>query len=518
MSGGGGSEDCSAPFSYCGAGKVCNQAGHCVPKLCEPLPANVPNCVKDFPCHIGHCPFADQPCIDLSSFFGFASDGTACGSTPGATCHNGNCLTAQCGPGLYCDPSCTDSGGAQLPNGTVCKAGFVCLNGLCKNQLYAQATPFVLATNLSISTTLAIFTDSLTTETSAAFTATIDWGDGSTTAGVVSDGADYFSVSGSHTYSSHAPVSVLVTITDVVTTNVAGVTFSAGYVLNEWPVQSPVGITIDALNALWVTQQSAQIAQLSYQGVPTEFAAPPGAAITHTSNIGLWYIEPTKIALVTSDEDLYGGPSALVIKEFPLLGPGRTPMGITLDPEGLDAWFTETGRIGRITQAGTITEYPIPTPNSDPRGITRGGDGNIWFTEYAASKIGMITPNGVITEFPTLTPLSYPDGITFGPDGSLWFTEAGKNAIARIDTSGDITEYPIPTAAAFPHAIMPGLLGKLWFTEPGANKIGVITQQGQITEYPLPTPNSMPWDLATTDGVWFTERSANQVGHLQAAE
>ena len=51
--------------------------------------------------------------------------------------------------------------------------------------------------------------------------------------------------------------------------------------------------------------------------------------------------------------------------------------------------------------AQTFTEFQIPTPNSRPKGLTVGPDGNLWFTEYAvnASKIGRITSEGVITEF-----------------------------------------------------------------------------------------------------------------------
>jgi len=486
-----------------------------LPKLCEPLPANLPNCVADFPCHIGHCTLAYEPCYDLSYILGFAPDGIACGKTPGATCHHGECLTAQCGPGVYCDASCTSSSGAMQPDGTLCKTDFVCVSGRCTQQFWATAVPFVLATNLSISATLANFTSSFTSEASTAFAATVDWGDGTTSAGIVSGAAGNYSVSGSHTYASHAPVAVQIAIKDIDTTNSTGVWFSAGYTLSEYPIQGPVGIAVGELNALWVTQQSTQIARLSYSGVPTEFAAPAGSAIT-TANNGLWYLEPTKVAFLTSDEDLNGGPTAIVVKEFPLPGANRTTAGITLDPDGLDAWFTETGAIARITQEGVITEYTIPTPGSDPRGITNGSDGNIWFTEYGASKIGRITPSGVITEFATPTPSSYPDGITYGDYGTLWFTEAGGNAVARITTSGDIKEFPLPTAAAFPHAIK-AYFNNLWFTEPGANQIGAISlQSGQITEYPIPTPNSIPWDIAAIDGVWFTERGANQVGLIKA--
>src|SRR2546422_9013068 len=52
--------------------------------------------------------------------------------------------------------------------------------------------------------------------------------------------------------------------------------------------------------------------------------------------------------------------------------------------------------------AVTITEYPTPTANSNPVGITAGPDGNLWFTEDSsnANNIGKVTTSGVFTEYP----------------------------------------------------------------------------------------------------------------------
>jgi hypothetical protein len=126
-----------------------------------------------------------------------------------------------------------------------------------------------------------------------------------------------------------------------------------------------------------------------------------------------------------------------------------------------------------VAQSGTwsnITEYPTPTPgvNSQPIGITRGPDGALWFTEFG--KIGRITTAGVITEFTIPTTDSSPEGITAGPDGALWFTEYKGNQIGRITMAGAITEYPIPTTDSGPAAITPGPDGSLWFTEELGNK------------------------------------------------
>ncbi len=47
-----------------------------------------------------------------------------------------------------------------------------------------------------------------------------------------------------------------------------------------------------------------------------------------------------------------------------------------------------------------------------------GQDGALWFTENSGNKIERITTAGVITEFPVPTSSSGPRGIVAGPDGA----------------------------------------------------------------------------------------------------
>jgi hypothetical protein len=105
-----------------------------------------------------------------------------------------------------------------------------------------------------------------------------------------------------------------------------------------------------------------------------------------------------------------------------------------------------------------------------------GPDGALWFTEATGNQIGRITVAGTITEFPLPTAGSQPKGIAAGPDGNLWFTELAGNHIGRITTPGIITEFPVPTAGSQPLAIAPGPDGALAFTEsaPAANQIGLV--------------------------------------------
>src|SRR5260370_39004137 len=90
-----------------------------------------------------------------------------------------------------------------------------------------------------------------------------------------------------------------------------------------------------------------------------------------------------------------------------------------------------------------VTVFSIPTPHGGPGAITRGWDGNLWFTEYRGNKIGRIaTADGVITEFPLPAANDRPGVITTGPDGNLWFDWGHQ--IGRITTSGIVTEFPLP--------------------------------------------------------------------------
>ncbi len=160
----------------------------------------------------------------------------------------------------------------------------------------------------------------------------------------------------------------------------------------------------------------------------------------------------------------------------------QSAMGIAAGPDG-NIWFTESSanKIGQITTAGVITEFPIPTANGLPYGIAAGPDGNVWFTEFAVYKIGRITPAGFVTEFRTPTSFSQPYGIVAGPDRNIWFAENSGNRIGRITTAGVFREFPIPTSVTTPTEIAAGPDGNIWFAESNVNKLGRIATGGSAT-------------------------------------
>ena len=264
---------------------------------------------------------------------------------------------------------------------------------------------------------------------------------------------------------------------------------------------------------------SAQSVIITEYDTPTSLGKPYSypQGITRGPDGAMWFIEwdANKIGRITV---------AGAITEFSIPTSGSSPYGIVTGPDGA-LWFTESlgNKIGRITTAGVISEYPLPTSSSQPNGsiplgITVGPDGALWFTEgWGCGKVGRITTAGVISEYLS-TSCSSPSRISTGPDGALWFTATGE--IGRITTSGVASYYLTPKDTELT-GITAGPDGALWFTEYEGNKIGRITTAGVITEFPVPTPNSFPEDIAIgPDGaLWFTESGAeaNRIGRITAA-
>jgi virginiamycin B lyase len=267
----------------------------------------------------------------------------------------------------------------------------------------------------------------------------------------------------------------------------------------------PAALTVASCLLLgWTTGAVAQ--QITEFPIPTSNSGPEG--ITAGSDGAVWFTEKTKIGRITT---------AGVVTEFPLPPDPSLPVGVQLEPTGIAAgpdgalWFTLQGanKLGRITTGGTITEFSVPTGSSRPTVITAGPDGALWFAESAHQSIGRITTNGVITEFAAG---AFPIGIAQGPDGALWFT--GTNAlnphggIGRMTTSGTVTAFTGSAAvrgaaAFFPSEITAGPDGALWFLN-GDNLIGRISTQATINLFSLSPGVSATGITAGPDGaLWF---------------
>ncbi len=221
----------------------------------------------------------------------------------------------------------------------------------------------------------------------------------------------------------------------------------------------------------------------------------------------LWFADLLHVGKITR---------AGAVTEYVLPTEGGWAESITPGPDG-NLWFSTTSKkIGKITTSGTITEYSLPAETNAVGGLVAGPDGNMWFTDhYSFSKngIGKITPSGTVTVY-GLASGSNPVDIVAGPDGNLWFTETEK--VAKITTSGTITPYSMPTWGKWPNRIVSGTDGNLWFTNTyGEDRVSKITTSGVVTGYSPPTGSEPSGITVGLDGnVWFVDTKNSKVGKV----
>jgi streptogramin lyase len=168
------------------------------------------------------------------------------------------------------------------------------------------------------------------------------------------------------------------------------------------------------------------------------------------------------------------------------------PRDITIGPDGL-VWFTEFDAISRINADGTITSFDaVPTFGADPsiNSLVVGPDGNLWFTKFnPPGQIGRITPTGTMTAMTTFATGNVED-IIVGPDGNLWYTKpfnTPSGVLGRITTAGVTTEFTPPNPTPQPRSLTVGSDGNIWYTDDGGGngtEIGTVlkaTTAGTIT-------------------------------------
>lgn len=100
-------------------------------------------------------------------------------------------------------------------------------------------------------------------------------------------------------------------------------------------------------------------------------------------------MRPTAFGMTTNPLGMLRGVATVI-------RPWRAALVAGVGAVGLIA--AETPDASAVT--GTISEFSVTTAFSGADKITAGPDGNLWFTEMVANKIGRITTAGVVTEFP----------------------------------------------------------------------------------------------------------------------
>lgn len=255
-------------------------------------------------------------------------------------------------------------------------------------------------------------------------------------------------------------------------------------------------------------------------GGVTEFPLPAGAqpgGVTSGGATGVWVTEPGRNALAHID---LGGT---VTEQF-LPIPGGEPRVLTSGPDGR-LWFSLTfpteERIAVASTRGTFEHsWVLPTLRRI-RELVVGPDSNIWFVDSTmSSSLWRMALDGVFTEFPIGLP-TYPVGLTVGPDSRLWFTADGSPDVIGASTTDGVMElFPIPegfdtpSLANSPNSIAAGPDGALWFANLTA-RIGRVTVDGVFSVFEVPNAGNL-WDIVSgPDGaLWFTMPSAGRIGRI----
>jgi streptogramin lyase len=239
----------------------------------------------------------------------------------------------------------------------------------------------------------------------------------------------------------------------------------------------------------------AAIGKITPAGVITEYRLPqyslPTSIVVGPDN-NLWFTNYSKVSLGTGSIGRIT-PSGTLSEFSSGLQSGGKPNDITVGPDG-NLWFTETTNssqgpagIGRITTFGTITDFTSGLQSeSHPDQIVSGPGGDLWFTDTGGfgqvegehpltGEIGKITTAGTITEYGhDLTPGS----ITVGPDGNVWVGDY-QRGLVRVTPAGQLTYFWLGLIEDGHSGIGdlvsgPGGSG-VWFTDDGFTETGERT-------------------------------------------
>ncbi len=233
--------------------------------------------------------------------------------------------------------------------------------------------------------------------------------------------------------------------------------------------------------SLWFAGQEGKIGKIATHGQVSYFPISPPAtpsAIACAPDGGIWVIAENRLLMLD--------PSDGATKEFHVATARPDLEDIANGPDSA-VWFTErSGRIGRATASGKISEHTPPWKSS-PSGITAGPDGNIWFTDNALHGLGVYVLSGRIGEKSVAagdwsnarleSDADYGEIVT-GPDRKLWFT--GSDGVGVVDVLSQHSHKIALPEPFGPRQLAVGPDRAIWVTAPEQWQIARIELGGRV--------------------------------------
>ena len=182
------------------------------------------------------------------------------------------------------------------------------------------------------------------------------------------------------------------------------------------------------------------------------------------------------------------------------------------------------GHIERVTTAGTVTDFSV-APSFYPRPlIVSGPDNALWFFDRAAPgpgaspawKLGRIDVFGKVTTYDLGINGDSLNGLVSGGDGNLWFIDETKSQVVRFSlaTNSVSGTFAIPSPGnGSDDQTAAAWDGNIWFTR--GTSIDRVTRDGTITEFHIPSGGKPAGILMSGDGnLWFTEPASGRLGQV----
>jgi virginiamycin B lyase len=155
------------------------------------------------------------------------------------------------------------------------------------------------------------------------------------------------------------------------------------------------------------------------------------------------------------------------ITEYPITGPSIVqPVGITRGPDG-NMWWTDFSFVGKINVSTKVmTQY---SSLGSGQGIVTGPDKNLWITGYG-TLTKMSTAGTVLNQYTWNASFDQPSQqIAVGPDGNFWFANAQsdnpvpRRQVIKVTPSGVVTAYNPLLSGAYLGGVAAGADGNMWF-------------------------------------------------------
>ncbi len=241
----------------------------------------------------------------------------------------------------------------------------------------------------------------------------------------------------------------------------------------------PIGIAKGSDGNIWFNDGNCTIGRMTTSGtLQASVTIPPGTGcnlwyMTQGPDGNVWFLAQGINAVGYVDTGLT--PHVFTIPTPSAIN--YILAGITAGPDNA-VWFSEnaTNKIARVptnaTSGAQISEYTIPTANTDPLGIALGSDGNLWFVEFNTDLYAKISTSGTIVQYPgVLNPADFTNLVVIaqGPDGNMWIPQGGGAVrFSPTNPTAAVTPGFTDSAQTDDKSVVAGPDGNMWFTGLGS--------------------------------------------------